>query len=113
MEEKNINYNSYIEEKIENSIDYQILYASYDSNIKYSEYICDEIDKSINYAEYIAEAMRYDTFESKKYLLLLHKDKNLSDIMEMYDISEKDLQKLSIVKLKVRDYKINLLLKQD
>jgi len=100
MEEKNINSLSYIEEYINKSI-------------SYSEYISENIDKSINYAEYIAEAMRYDTFESKKYLLLLHKDKNLSDIIEMYDLSEKDLQKLSIVKLKVRDYKINLLLKQD
>jgi hypothetical protein len=95
MEEKNINYKSYIEEQISKSI-------------SYSDYICDELDKTIDYADYLS-----DKLESEVFLVKLHTDMNLSDIIEMYDLSEKDLHKLSIVKLKVRDYKINLLLKQD
>lgn len=80
-----------------------------DNTILYSDYISVKLNNNSTFGKFYLK----DTFESKKYLLLLHKDKNLSDIMEMYDLSEKDLQKLSIVKLKVRNYKINFLLKQD
>ena len=99
MEEKNINYVSYIEENI-------------NKNILYSEYICGELDKNISYADYLSEHLT-DEVGSKKYLMSLHTDKILYVIMEIYDISEKDLKKLNLVKLKVRDFKINSLLKED
>jgi len=79
-----------------------------DNSILYSECLCEKIDPPIEYADYLS-----DKLKSEVYLVKLHPDMNLSDIIEMYDLSEKDLQKLSIVKLKVRDYKINFLLKQD
>ena len=113
MEEKNINYVSYIEENINKNILYSEYISEYvDKNISYADYICGELDKNISYADYLEENLS-DIFESKKYLMSLHTDKILYIIMEMYNISEKDLEKLNLVKLKVRDFKINSLLKED
>lgn len=72
----------------------------------YSEYIANNIDKEMSnfLLEYLIE-------ESKNYLFYLHKEKNLSDILKMYNILKNDLISLNLVKLKVREFKINLLLK--
>jgi len=109
----NISSNNFDISQIDNGYRYYGSYSNINNLNSYSDYLTNQLNSNIQYSQYTYEPIYGDEIESKKYLLLLHKDKNLSDIMEIYDLSEKDLQKLSIVKLKVRDYKINFLLKQD
>jgi hypothetical protein len=71
----------------------------------------EEINKS-----FAKELRKNLSKESIDYLYLLNEIKNEKELfllMEKYGIIEDDLLNLKIVKLKVRDFKINSLLKED
>ena len=73
--------------------------------------LSEEINKS-----FAKELRKNLSKESIDYLYLLNEIKNEKELfllMEKYGIIEDDLLNLKIVKLKVREFKINSLLKED
>lgn len=94
-----------------------------DLKVKYGVNIIDEIENklAVEISNSINRSILNDVFnlipEGKKYLLSLidinlDKENQLSILMEKYSITEEDLNSIEIVKLKIRDYNINEILKK-
>lgn len=73
-----------------------------DKTISYSEYISDNLDKTISFSEYISEQIDY-TNESRSLLV--------SIMMAKYGLTDSDLKSIDIVKSKLRDTKIDEIIK--
>jgi len=92
-----------------------------DLKIKYGDNIIDEIENKL--AKEISDSINKDILNSFKkpskiYLLSLveninNKEGELFILMEKYGIIENDLYSLEIVKSKIREYNIDLILKNN
>ena len=75
---------------------------------EYLDYINENIDKNISYTEYIAEQIHS---QSSRDETRTSKDLLVSIMMEKYEITSQDLKDVSIVKSKLRDTKIDEIIK--